>query len=498
MSKSGKGSLGCLVVCVALIWIVSVTVWEFLKASWPTWAFLLVALALLVLAHKKRKNLFFKATEKVLTPIILGLGALMALELLFGLFRASFDENRVGYVEDAILKAHFVTESFEHHLGYAIPLAVAIAVAFLCLTVGNWQYSIALAKVRDVFRFLSVALLVMASFTFFRHSAANTLLDWEKDQSQRWYEMALAEEERSVARLVASRELFKPLSQPDEDSKKNFAQFFGSLKSICERVKCFRERYEVVLDFYENPTVEAFHETIHKKVSEDYAQFVRQDKSATDVKSKADDVVSIDGIIRSPALQYNGLPLWIEEDRPAEIDLASSKSPREALLSRRASSQKERQEQKRTIEQQQKRSNEMKVYEWQAKHKMITAFASALAASVPDAEGIIGAYVKELVDATAEWIVRPVVNQAFKQGYRPETIQDLHFAVDAVPQTTTETFSKFHATATQSSEISRMDKAELVEGFFKDRENSADKLNKEMIEQRRKWEEEREHEMEAE
>ncbi len=492
MHKSSTGWVGCLIIIGIFIWVLAGVAWRFLTASWPTWAFLILAIVLVLVVRTKKENLFFKATGKVLTPVAVALGILMAFEVLFGLFKSFFSDERVGAVEDAILKAHFAIEGSERHLGYVIPLCVAIAVAFLCLTVGNWEYSSALAKLRDAFRFVSVALLVMASFTFFRHDATTTLLNWERDKNQGLYEMALADEERSVARLIASRELFKPLTHLDPDSKKNFEAFFGRLKTICEGVACFRERYEVMIDLYGKPSVYAFRDTIHQKVDEDYSQFVPKKAPATEPKQTLDDLFP-KGMPDKGSFPYGGVPLWIDDNLPADIDLASSKSPQERLLGRRASSQKERKEQKQTVQQQQKRTDDMGKLEHHAKERTTEAFAAALAAAVPDAEGIIGAYVKQLIDATAEWVVRPVVNQMFRQGYRPETIDDLHFAVEALPQTMSETFGKFHSVGTQSSETSKMAKPNFVEDFFNHQEESVAKEKKEMTEQLKKMQEEEEH-----
>jgi hypothetical protein len=500
MSTTAKGNpLGCLIIFIFGLWLLfSVVIpgaWHFLEASWPTWAFLLLAIILLTLVRAKKEKLFFKATDKVLTPIAAALAALMTLELLFGLFKSFFNANRVGSIEDAILRAHFAIARVEHSLGYFIPVAVSISVAFLCLSVGDWKYSSGLAKMKDAFRFLSLALLVLASFTFFGGAAANVLLDWEKDQNQTWYKMELADEDRSLARLIASRELYHPISQLDANSKKNFETFFNSLKNICKRSKCFRGEFELDLNSYDNPSAEAFDDTIEQKVLEDFAQLLPPNNDLTGAAKSSHDALPSNNLLADILSRSGRIPSRrVGENHPADVDLNLSNSPHEKLLSRRASSQEEREEQRRTIFQQRERSHRMKDYEWEAKHKITEAFAAALTASVPDAEGIVGAYLSELIDDAAEWIVRPLVDLMYKQGYRPETIQDLHLAIEAVPPTMNDTFSKFHATGTRSSEISHFDKAESVDSFFENEQKSTQKFKMEMVETQKELERRREEE----
>jgi hypothetical protein len=476
MSKSAA-PLGCLIVTVSLVVGVPLA-WRFLKASWPTWGFLILALGLLAAVKPKKENLFFKATQKVLKPIAVGLGILMGLEFLFALFKSFINDEHVAAIEDAILKVHFAVEHLEKRLGYVIPLCVAIAVAFLCLTVGNWKYSAALSKLKNAFSFVSVLLLVMSSFTFFGHDATATFLDWEKEKNQGLYKMALAGEERSVARLVAVRELYKPLIQPDLDTKKSFETFFVRMKMICMRVSCFRERNEVDLDLFGKTSVWAFRETIHEKVKEDYIQFVPKEPPATEEKKTPVDIFSPDYVLHVPAkggLPYWELPIRIDDNLPANIDLASSKSPQERLLSRRVSSQKEREEQKQAVQQQQNRAHDMAGRERRAKEKLTEAFAAVLAAAVPDADGIIGAYVRELVDAAAERVVRPLVDRMFQQGYRPASLDDLHFAIEALPPRMSETFDRFHSVGTRSSEESEMARPDFVESYFNGRQEALTK-----------------------
>jgi hypothetical protein len=484
----GKALPGCLIILVVAASLAFPFVWGFLKASWPTWGFLLLVLVLLLLLQYKKENLFCKATEKVLQPVAVGLGMLMVLEVLFGLFKSFFSDERVAAVEDAIIKAHFAMQDFEHHLGFVIPLCVAIAVAFLCLTVGNWQYSSALAKLKNVFRFVSVALLVMASFTFFRYGAADTLLDWEKDQNQRWYEMALAKEERSVARLIAARNLRPPLRHLDPESQKNFETFFTSLKQECATRQCF-QRNDLNFTRYGDPTVNAFNETILHKVSEDYRQF------APDRKFPESDALT--GIPHPFHWPNRDLPT-VSALKPANVDLTASTSAQEKLLSRRAFSQNERDQQKKIIADQQTQANTLERSARTAKERIAADFASVLAATVPDAEGIVGAYVKELIDATAEWIVRPFVDAMFNQGYRPETIQDIFVATGKIPPSITEKFSEFHSVGTKNGETSEFRVSQSVDEYFEDNEKANQKLYDDMRHQMEEYQKKEEDKTEVE
>jgi hypothetical protein len=90
------------------------------------------------------------------------------------------------------------------------------------------------------------------------------------------------------------------------------------------------------------------------------------------------------------------------------------------------------------------------------------------------------------------------VSSPYFSDYRPETIQDLRFAVAAVPTTMSDTFSKFHATGTQSSEISHFDKPEVVDKFFDNEQQSMKDIKKEMVEALKEAEKEREEEREGE
>jgi hypothetical protein len=333
----------------------------------------------------------------------------------------------------------------------------------------------------------------MSSFTFFGRPGVNALLGWERDQNQEWYKMALADEQRSVARITATRELYRPLTHLDTDSQARFKMFFGQMQQLCKSKKCFRGKYDLDIDLYESPSTVAFDQTITRRVNEDFRQ-LRHNKFNT---ANGDPALS-----RFPDL-FKSDP----EDTPrrfapagqeADVDLFSSTIPEERLLSQRASSQKKRDEQRETIDRQRKRSKKMKSYEWAAKAKMTEAFASVLSSAVPDAEGIIGAYVSELIDDAAEWVVRPIVDRLWKNGYRPDDIQDLGPALTAIPTDVEDSFSNFHARGTRASEVSQFDSPASVTTFFNDEEQSDIKMKADMRKTYKEFEEREREEREAE
>jgi hypothetical protein len=501
MSISGGkhgGSLGCLVIAgAALVIVFKVVVpatWDFLRASWPTWGLLSSALVLLTLMRGK-KNVFCRAANRVLVPVAIGLTILMVLELLFGLFKSFFDAGRVSEVENTILKIHFAIKSFGDGLGYWVPVVVSIVVVFLCFSVGNWKFSSGFIKIKDAFSFLSLVVLVMSSFTFFEKSAANVMLGWEEHENQRWYKMALADEQRSVARIVATRALYNPIQTMGDDSKRQFDQYFRSLNNICTAKHCFREKGE--FGDYIPASEIAFKNVIDQKAEDDVAQLISVNKVETTGKAQSsgnesvwhdkalDDIVrmrSISGLHTLPRMRLSG-------NEEADVDLDISASPTERLLGRRASSQREREEQSDSIVRQRERAHVMHSREKYVKRKMVEAFASIIEAAVPDAEGVVGAYVSELVDDAAEWLVRPVVNRMYKGGYRPEEIQDLKLVERSFPSSLNEAFVHFHAAGTEPSETSRFGSSEAVEQVFDTEQKSEEGLQRSMKEWRKEMEE---------
>jgi hypothetical protein len=107
-------------VLVIVLILLAVPFWHFLKASWPTWGFLLLGFALLLMSKKYEHNPFVIATIKVLAPIMVALLTLLALELLFGTF-AFFNPDRVAAYVETVLNVHFAITGFEKALGFVIP-----------------------------------------------------------------------------------------------------------------------------------------------------------------------------------------------------------------------------------------------------------------------------------------------------------------------------------------------------------------------------------------
>jgi hypothetical protein len=491
VSTDKSGSCGCVLAIVLII--LAVPFWHFLKASWPTWGFLLLGFALLLISKKYEKNPFVVATIKVLVPIMVALFSLMALELLFGTF-AFFNPDRVAAYEETVLNVHFAITELEKALGFVIPLSVTLAVAFLCLTVGNWKYSAILAKGRGLFRFVSIFILVVSSFTFFRHAGVNRVLDEDKMRNEGLYEMELAKEERAIARGVAAQELKEGLTHLDEESKKNFAAFFGGLNDACKTRDCFGYHRYAFLG--RNPAREAMMAAVAEKAKDDYQHFHAVD-SGLIAESNAQRKLpaALQGHFDEWSfLRNREISLLLKKDA-ADVPLASSHSPAEVQLTKRPSSELDLQENKEIIREQAGRANRMEEWAKEEREKTTEAFAAALAASIPEVvEGLLGEYIKELTDVIAEFVVRPTVDFMFKQGFRGSSIEEIHLVQDKVPMEVHETFGSFRPQFTEAHSFASR---ESVAREFSSRElNTKNEIEAERVEFKRIEEHEKEREIE--
>ncbi len=447
MSENKSGGCGCGALLVIVLFLLAPPFWHFVKASWPTWGFLILAIVLLLIARHYEENLLFKATKKVLVPITAGLTTLMALELLFSLC-TYFTPDRVQSFQGTILDVHFAIERFESRLGYVIPLSVTFAVAFLCLTVGNWKYSAALAKIREVFRFVSVFILILSSFSFFRHHGVDTILEDDRAQTVGVYEMEIADEEKAIAQGMAARELKETLTDLDEESKKNFAAFFEGLNDACKIRECYG--YSAYLG--RNASWEALMTTIHEKAQADYQHFnpvdidvIREEKLRQKLPAELQTRWSAGYFSLNRSISHFG------KTDVADVPLDSSHDAAEVQLTKRATSESDLYRNQETGNKQAGRVNTMEKWAEEERKETTEAFAAALASLVPDiGERMVAEYVKELTDAIAEWVVRPTVDFMFKQGFRGNSIEELHLVQDKVSSEVHQSFGSFRPQFTQN------------------------------------------------
>jgi hypothetical protein len=412
----------------------------------------------------------------------------LAFEGAFGIFRTFFNEHRVARVENIILKVHFDlgrAEAISGHLW--LPLATSVAVVLLCFSLGNWRYSETVSQAKDIVSYISILFLSMASFTFFGHSGVNNLLDKEREHNESLYKMALADEQRSVAEIVATRELYYPLTHLDAASLSRFEMFFREVQQICKERRCFADRQE--FSWRESgldSSISAFRAIIGERADEDCEQLRSDAHGHIDASS-------------APVPQF-GLPNRIPAppgppDQASTINLAFFSGRDVDLLRKRPSSMDERNAQAKLTDEEQRRANKMAGYGEDVKRLMTVAFSAVLSSMVPDADGIIGAYVGELIDDVAEWIVRPEVDRLWNSGYRPEAIQDLKLADAALPDPDRQAFKGFHAAGTRNFEVSKLGDATSVENVFDEEEKSDAKMRadiKKMITEAEKRERERE------
>jgi hypothetical protein len=486
--SAGKGgNCGCVVVLVLAV--LAIPFWHFLKASWPTWGFLVLAFTLVLLSKKYEKNPFVIAGLKVLVPIIVALMFLMALELLFSVC-SFFNPERVAAYEETILQVHFVIEDIEKALGYVIPLSITVAVAFLCLTVGNWQYSAILAKFRSVFRFVSIFILIASSFSFFRHAGVRSVLDDTKARNEGLYEMELAKEERAIAQGVAAQELKVGLTHLDAESKKNFAAFFEGLNDACKTRDCFG--YHPYGFLGRNPAKEAMQVAVAQKAREDYKHFYSVDGGLV---AEAQAQQKLPPELRGRFDEWSYLEkreiATLTNTNIADVQLASSADPAEARLTKRATSVVDLQQDKETISKQAKRAHQMEEWAKEEREKTTEAFGAALAALIPEVvEGLLGEYVKEMTDKLAEYVVRPTVDFLFRNGYRAGSIEEIHLVSDKVPVEVHQTFGEFRPQFTQSHSF---ESRESVAREFSTRES---RTKVDLEKQRVEFEKMKEHEKE--